>query len=433
MNATDNERSFREQLSSKVCSSFVGLWFLVAEHLRLGSWDLVKGYTGGDNTSIDPRIGMQVVNEASVCANRLRPKNYMTHQGFELVNGLGFLVTDKQVHDLFARQTVANARDFQQALSLIRLDRGHYEGDLIALDPHRIVSYTKRQMPQKKKLPNKPAQKILQTFFALDAQSGQPVGFTMGSPAVFTSRASKQLLEIVKPVAPRALLIADKEHFNRELIGHVDKQTDFDLLFPAPQSERIRKIEKSLTYTPLWAGYAIGETMFKFRGDHKTFRLIVQREGERQDDYVYKSFLTLSGKPAEELMCDDYSKRWAIEDFFNFEGALGFDRASTMNQNIRYGKMSLALLAQAANYQLRQKLPEPYNRWNAKHLAETVLTRIDGDVSVEGDTIVVTGYNVPQELGLEKHYRDLPQKLSKEGIDPRIPWMYNYKLDFRFR
>jgi len=40
------ERSFREALSRKVCGTLVGLWFLVAEHLRLGTWDLIKGYTG---------------------------------------------------------------------------------------------------------------------------------------------------------------------------------------------------------------------------------------------------------------------------------------------------------------------------------------------------------------------------------------------------
>jgi len=27
----------------------------------------------------------------------------------------------------------------------------------------------------------------------------------------------------------------------------------------------------------------------------------------------------------------------------------------------------------------------------------------------------------------------LPQILEREKIDPRIPWLYNFKLDFRFR
>ena len=39
---------------------------MVAEHLRLGSWDLIKGFTGCGDTDIKPRIAMQVVNEAAM-------------------------------------------------------------------------------------------------------------------------------------------------------------------------------------------------------------------------------------------------------------------------------------------------------------------------------------------------------------------------------
>jgi hypothetical protein len=75
---------------------------MAAEHLRLGNWDLIKGYTGCTDADIEPRIVMQIVNEAVLCSNRVRKSNYITHQGFELLNGLGFLVTDGQVHDLNA-------------------------------------------------------------------------------------------------------------------------------------------------------------------------------------------------------------------------------------------------------------------------------------------------------------------------------------------
>jgi hypothetical protein len=34
---------------------------------------------------------------------------------------------------------------------------------------------------------------------------------------------------------------------------------------------------------------------------------------------------------------------------------------------------------------------------------------------------------------LRAHYEDLPAQLADENIDPAIPWLYGYKLDFRFR
>jgi hypothetical protein len=427
------ERLFRERLSKKICGTLVGLWFLAAEHLRMGNWDLIKGYTGCSDADIEPRIAMQIVNESALCSNRIRKSNYITHQGFELLNGLGFLVTDEQVHDLLDKHTVNEAQSLQETLTVIRSNRNHYKGNLIAIDPHRIVSASQRIMPKKKKHPEEPSRKMLQTFFALDTQSGQPIGCGIGSPGVNTSIATLDLLNMVNLVNKNALILADKEHFTEYLIRSIDQNSDFEFLVPVTSTERIQKIETSQTYQSKWAGYAIAESMFNFAGCKEKYRLISQREGETTRNYVYKSFLTLSGKPATVLISEMYRERWSIEDFFNFDGAMGFDRASTFNLNIRYGKMSLALLAQAATYQFRQKLPKPYNRWNSTHLADSVFTKIDGDIRTKDDTIIITCYNAPKELNLHKHYQNLPAKLTSEGINPAVPWLYNYKLDFRFK
>ena len=411
----------------------VGLWFLAAEHLRLGIWDLIKGYTGCADADIEPRIAMQIVNEAALCSNRVRKSNYITHQGFELLNGLGFLVTDGHVHDLLDKHTVSEAQSLQESLAMIRLNNGHYKGDLIAIDPHRIVSTSQRIMPKKKKQPEEPSRKMVQTFFALDTQTGQPIGCGIGSPGANTTQATIDLLNMAELVNKNSLILADKEHFTEYLIRSIDQNSSFEFLVPAISTERIQKIERSQTYQRKWAGYAVAETMFNFAGHKEKYRLISQREGETTKDYQYKSFLTLSSKPATELLTEMYQERWSIEDFFNFDGAMGFDRASTFNLNIRYGKMSLALLAQAATYELRKKLPKPYSRWNSTHLADAVFSKIDGDIRVKDDTIIVTCYNAPIELNLQNNYQGLPAKLISEGINPKMPWLYGYKLDFRFK
>lgn len=406
---------------------------MVAEHLRLGTWDLIKGYTRCNDSDIEPRIAMQIVNEAALCSNRVRKKSHVTHQGFEVLNGLGFLVTDEQVHDLLDKHTVSEAQSLQEALAIIRSNNGHYKGDLIAIDPHRIVSSSQRIMPKKKKQPEEPSRKVLQTFFALNTQTGQPIACGIGSPGVNTSKATLELLKIVKLVNKNALIIADKEHFTEYLFKNIKQNSDFEFLVPVISNERIQKIERTQIYQREWAGYAIAESAFNFAGCKEKYRLLSQREGETTRDYVYKSFLALSDKPATVLLSEVYINRWSIEDFFNFDGAMGFDRASTFNLNIRYGKMSLALLAQAATYQLRQKLPQPYNRWNSTHLADALFSKIDGDIRVKDDTIIVTCYNVPEELNLHQHYQGLPDKLLSEGINPKIPWLYNFKLDFKFK
>jgi hypothetical protein len=41
--------------------------------------------------------------------------------------------------------------------------------------------------------------------------------------------------------------------------------------------------------------------------------------------------------------------------------------AGTLNLNIRYGQMTMALVAQAAIHQMRQRLGEPFSQWDASH------------------------------------------------------------------
>ena len=138
-------------------------------------------------------------------------------------------------------------------------------------------------------------------------------------------------------------------------------------------------------------------------------------------------------KVAQTFFCLRYPKRWHVEELFNTHQALGWKRAGTTNLNIRYGQMTTGLIAQAAIRQFRQRLGEPHGSWDAKHLAHDVFKAIDGDLRVCDDTIVVTLYNAPNADRLRDHYEDLPEKLAAENVPPQIPWLYNFKLDFRFK
>jgi hypothetical protein len=289
-------------------------------------------------------------------------------------------------------------------------------------------------MPCKKKRRGEAAHKMLQTFFCADALSGQPLAFTIGSSGKNCSPATIQLINMLERGGiTNALLVADKEHFTKETGEYIYKHPEFDILMPAPVNKKINSCFEYLEYQPQWAGYALAETTFRFDESPTAFRLIVQREGEKADKYDYKAFLTTSSKKPDELLTKIFPQRWTIEEFFNFNGDMGWNRASTFNLNIRYGKQSLALLAQAATHQLKTKLPQPYNQWTAAHTAQQALTNMEGDVRVEDDTIIVTCYRDHEELGLKQHYQNLPQILQNEGVNPKIPWLFDFKLDFRFK
>jgi hypothetical protein len=428
------EHEVRKLLSRRISGRYLGLWLLIPEHLRLGSWDIIKSWSKGNDNGIEPRLSMQMVHESALCINGLRHKRSLCHQGFEVLNGLPFIATDKSIHDLLESHTVSESQLLQIALAKLRRVKGHYNSGLFALDPHRIETYSNRVMPAKKSNRRSKSKKVMQIFFSVDAISGQPLGFTIGSSAVTTGKATLELLEMMElALSTPGFVLADSEHATSKILSAFSINKQFDILMPMPRTGKIKEIIRSIKYENKWAGYALGETEYTMKGVNSELTLIVQRSGEVENEYEYKPFITTGKNDSVKILTEDYPERWTIEEFFNFEAAMGWNRASTMNLNIRYGKMSHALISQAVTYELRKKLPKPYRIWTAKHLSDTLFQEIEGDVRVKDDTIIVTYYNFPKEINIQKYYENLPEKLLAEGVDPRVPWLYNFKVDFRFK
>jgi hypothetical protein len=138
-------------LANKISGTSNGIWLLIPELHRLGVWDIIKAWTGKTDIDLEPRVAMQLVNESALCINRIRKKNSLGHQGFQLANGMGHLVTDEQVHLLLNGHTMEEAQQMMINLGVQRKLSGHYLGEVIAMDPHRIISNSKRTMAKKKK------------------------------------------------------------------------------------------------------------------------------------------------------------------------------------------------------------------------------------------------------------------------------------------
>jgi hypothetical protein len=419
----------------------VGLWLLIPEHLRLGTWDLLRLWSGQSGERVEPRLALQLVHEAALCVTGLREARSLSQRGFELANGLPFVASDQAIHDLLDAHTVQDAEALQVRLGLLRRARGHFSGQLLALDPHRMRSWSKRQMHRYRADDTTKPFKVAQTFFCLDADTEQPICFVSGTSAVTVTQATLPLLrlaaDILNPEEGQTLVLADTEHYTVELLDRVSRETPFDLLVPMPldrsRQEQMRSIAPE-TFTPRWAGYATTKRRYQMKtgqtGPHWQY---IQRSGERPEEYQFKAFLATRDRDEVDDLTLHFPKRWHVEEFFNAHQALGWDRGGTLNLNIRYAQMSMSLVAQAALHQLRERLGKPYASWDAKHLARAVLSGMDGDIRVWDDTIVVTFYNAPNAENLRHHYENLPIRLQEEQVDPHIPWLYNYKLDFRFK
>jgi hypothetical protein len=436
------ERGVRQALADKVSGSHLGMWLLVAEHLRLGTWDLLLAWTGQSTCRIEPRLALQLVHEATLCVAGLRANRSLPQASFGLLQGLPFLASDLAIHKLLGGHTIQQAIQLQRDLGLRRRVLGHYAGRVLVVDPHRLHSHSKRRMRGRRKAPAAKPTKVAQTFFALDADTRQPVCFTTGTASRTVARATPELLDLAAQILPprdgKTLMLADAEHFSMGLMSRVRQGNCFDLMVPvilrAKELKRLRELPPE-SFTHRWAGYATRRMPYTptKRDSGGPYTMLVQRFGERAEDYKFTAFVCTGERDEIELLTKDYPTRWHVEEFFNLEQALGWDRAGSQNLNIRYGHMTMALIAQAVLYQLRRRLGEPVAKWEARHLAKDLLTGLEGDVRVTDDTIVVTFYNAPNAHRLREHYEGLPARLRAENLNPTVPWLYDYKLDFCFR
>jgi len=132
------------------------------------------------------------------------------------------------------------------------------------------------------------------------------------------------------------------------------------MLVPMANNQALRKQLKTIpaeAFTRRWAGFATMKQEYRMkRSQGGPFHQYVQRSGERMKDWRYKAFLSTADADEVEALTLEFPKRWHIEEFFNLDQALGWKRAGTMNLEIRYGQMTMALLAQAAIHQLRMRL-----------------------------------------------------------------------------
>lgn len=386
-------------------------------------------------------MALQLVHEAALCVTGVRPQRTLSQKGFAWLNGLPFVVSDRAVHQLLGAHTIAEAQTLQVALGLLRRASGHFCGTLLAIDPHRVRSYSKRQMRRHRKDNDAKPTKVAQTFFVLDADTHQPVCFTTATASRTVAQATPELLDlartILKPDAHGTFVVADTEHLTAALFDDVHQRTGFELLVPMAMHASLCKRLEAIPpeqFTPQWAGYATTKQPYTpVKSQSGPFYQLIQRLGERPEDWQFKAFLATTDCDEAEALSRAYPKRWHIEEFFNANQALGWKRAGTQNLPMRYGQMTMALIAQTVVHQLRSRLGEPIAGWDASHLAQSFFQGLDGDIRVTDDTIIVTYYDAPNVERLREHYENLPEKLLAQNVNPRIPWLYDFKLDFRFR
>ena len=73
-------------------------------------------------------------------------------------------------------------------------------------------------------------------------------------------------------------------------------------------------------------------------------------------------------------------------------------------------------------------------KWrNDGHIAWDRAATHNINIRVCRDMLLVTFYNAPFDSSTADFYRHLPSALERINVDPRIPWLFDFKLAFRFK
>ena len=78
--AASIQRGVRQLLAQKISGTMVGVWLPAAEHLRLGVWDLLCGWTGRPGCAVEPRLALQLVHEAALCVSGVRHNHCLSQK-----------------------------------------------------------------------------------------------------------------------------------------------------------------------------------------------------------------------------------------------------------------------------------------------------------------------------------------------------------------
>lgn len=433
------ERSVRQLLADKVSGNMMGIWLLIPEHLRLGTYDMLLKWTNKNSGNVEPRLALQGIHESALCVAGIRKESSLNQKGFELANGLPFVATHSAIHKLYDDRTMEETCDLQVMLGMSRKALGDFFGETVAIDPHLIESYSKRQMRLHKRKKSESGKKAMNTYFCIDTQTSQPICFTLANPCVTVAQGVPNLLSMAKKIlnTENTLVLSDKEHCNEPVFDFVLNKIKWDHLSAMPQHDYLKK---RITDIPAekfkrhWAGLATVVMPYNFdkRPDMPLYH-IIQRCGETRENFEFKSFLSTSDKNELNQISYKFPDRWHIEEFINKEQAYGWNRAGTFNLNIRYAGMTMALMAQAVIRNLLKKIGKPYSKMEASNLAKTLFMGIDGDLRVKNDTIIVTYYNAPESAKFREIFTDIDKKLESENIDPRIPFLYGFKIKYVFK
>jgi len=421
-------------LKRGLTSTSAGGFFFIPYLLQLGAYDLIKSMGRPKLEGIpNENIALGIVFESLFgYIKGIRSVDSVSRADFGLLAGLPFLPSPSTQYRYLQSVSCKSALDFQVDMGRKLVELGQIiPGFPVNIDGHNISTYSRKEMKQSYITKEARYGKAIRTFYTQDQNSKKPLMAMATYSGTTVAQITSKLADMTRDILSQEfVLVADKEWYCGRLIQELHEQYGINILVPVKKSDNrtaefdsipLEKYHKS----ELGNIAAVYTTMKDFNGPLKMFL-------KKQPDGKYFALITPEQEMDTDVAMPTYTKRWRIENFFRENNFLGINHLPSLNLNAIQTMLSLKLLAFNVLDNFRHDLGPEYSHKTPDLIYREFVDGVQGRVQLTGDTIIVNVYGFEREHAVAPILTNLEAKLKKANVDPRIPWLGDRRLEFKF-
>lgn len=428
------EHDLTAMLKRGITTSSAGGFFFIPYLLQMKTHDYL-GEMGSPKQEGIPKesLGLAVIFESLFGYTKgIRAIDSVSKADFGLLFGLPFLPSPSTEYRYLQDISVKESLDFQVAMNsrLVELGQISTEGP-VNIDGHNVKTYSRKEMKRSYLTKEERYGKAIRTFYTQDQHSGKPLIALAAYSGTTVSQVTQRISDLTQSILKKDfIMVADKEWYCGQLINELHEKNGISLLVPAKRSKkRIAEFES----VP-WDAYEKTiegniATLFTSMQDYNgSLRLFLKK----QPDGKYFALLTPHDQTTKEIAMPVYTKRWDVEIFFGQNDYLGINQFPSLNLNAIQAVLSLRLVAFNVMDNFRTDLGGEHVSKTPELIHRHFLDGVQGRIQLRSDMITVNIYGFKYDRDVASLFSNLDTKLSNAGVDPRIPWLGNRRLEFKF-
>ena len=421
-------------LKRGLTSTSAGGFFFIPYLLQLAGHDLAVSLGPTKQQGLqNERIALGMIFESIFgYTDGIRAVDSVSRADFGLLAGLPFLVSPSSQYRFLQAVKMKDALDFQVALGKHLLTLGQISSQApVNIDGHNLKTFSRKAMKRSFITKEGRYGKAIRTFYTQDQQSKKPLVALATYSGTAVSQVTRKMVNLTRKVIGQDfLMVADKEWYCGQLIQELHHHCGVTVLTPVKRSpKRVKEFET----VPLdkfdetvWGNVAtLYTTMSNFEGPLQMFL-------KKQPNGKYFALITSARDMTPNIAMPTYTKRWRIENFFADNAFLGINRLPSLNLNAIQTMLSLRLLAFHMVDNFRHDLGLAYKNKTPDIIHREFVHGVQGRIQLHRDIIEVSIFGFEHEAAAAAILTNLDAKLENANVNPRIPWLGNRRLRFKF-